>query len=98
MLFILLIKGHLVRAKCARGGQENEICYKKLLTDLVQGLARGKYLKYFRISGHGNIFLGVPMSTEPLNLTVNAGSDQFKMNFLEPKFTGISTAKVSNLK
>jgi hypothetical protein len=39
-----------------------------------------------------------PMSSEPLNLTVNAGSDQFKMNFLEPKFTGISTAKVSQLK
>jgi Haemolymph juvenile hormone binding protein (JHBP) len=39
-----------------------------------------------------------PMSSEPLNLTVNAGSDQFKMNFLEPKFTGISTAKVSHLK
>jgi len=39
-----------------------------------------------------------PMSSGPLNLTVNAGSDQFRMNFLEPKFTGLSTAKVTKLK
>jgi hypothetical protein len=67
MLYILLIKGHLVRAKCARGGQENEICYKKLLTDLVQGLARGKYLKYFRKSGHGNIFLRSAIDELPVH-------------------------------
>ncbi|XP_059482369.1 uncharacterized protein LOC132200716 [Neocloeon triangulifer] len=81
---------YLVKKKCPKGGQENAPCYAALLTDIVKGVSKGVPELNFKTMD--------PMQSGPLNLTVNAGSDQFKMNFLAPQFTGLSTARVSKLK
>ncbi|CAB3384518.1 Hypothetical predicted protein [Cloeon dipterum] len=81
---------HLVKKKCPKGGQENAACYAALLTDVIQGVVRGVPELDFESMD--------PLKSDPLNLTVNAGSDQFKMNFLAPQFTGLTNARVSKLK